>query len=122
MPILDVELVLSPGETPDFNLAARLADAAGEVLASRPHGTWVKLRFIEANLYAENGGMPEGIYPVFVTVLKSRVPARPELEVEIRRLTESIAQVCSRSAENVHILYQPEATGRVAFGGNIVSG
>ena len=122
MPILDVELVLAPGETPDFNLASRLAEAAGDVLASRPHGTWVKLSFIEANLYAENGGMTEGIYPVFVMVLKSRVPARPELEVEIKRLTESIAKVCGRPVENVHILYQSEATGRVAFGGNLISG
>jgi phenylpyruvate tautomerase PptA (4-oxalocrotonate tautomerase family) len=120
MPILDVELVLAPGETPVSDLAARLADAAGQVFGSEPRRTWVKLRFMEAGLYAENNNPAGGIYPVFVTVLKSRLPIGGELESEIKSLTEALAEVCDRSLENVHIFYQPEGAGRVAFGGNLI--
>jgi phenylpyruvate tautomerase PptA (4-oxalocrotonate tautomerase family) len=120
MPILDVELILAPGETPVSDLAARIAEAAGEVLGSRPGGTWIKLRFVEAGLYAENGGAPTGVYPIFVSVLKSALPAGEALQTEISRLTDSIARVCDRPAENVHIIYQPAAGGRIAFGGKLV--
>jgi phenylpyruvate tautomerase PptA (4-oxalocrotonate tautomerase family) len=120
MPILDVELVLAPGETPVSDLAGRLADAAGEVLGTEARRTWVKLRFIEANLYAENGGAAEGMYPVFVTVHKARVPAPDELRDEVGRLTRALAGVCDRPPEHVHVLYQHEGNGRVAFGGTLV--
>ena len=120
MPILDVELVLAPGETPVSDLAGRLADAAAQVFGTEARRTWVKLRFIEASLYAENGGAPVDMFPVFVTVLKSRVPPPDELEAEIGRLTRSLAAVCDRPPEQIHLLYQPEAAGRVAFGGNLV--
>ena len=120
MPILDVELVLAPGETPVSDLAARLADAAAAVFDSEPRRTWVKLRFVQPDSYAENAGASGGPYPVFVTALKSKVPAGNDLETEIAKLTEAIARVCDRPAENVHILYQPDAAGRVAFGGNLV--
>jgi phenylpyruvate tautomerase PptA (4-oxalocrotonate tautomerase family) len=120
MPILDVELVLAPGEMPVSDLAARLADAAAQVFASAPGQTWVKLHFLEANLYAENGGEAATIHPVFVTVLKSIVPAAAELQAEIRQLSAAIAQACDRAEENVHIMYQPGGGGRVAFGGKLV--
>lgn len=120
MPILDVELVLAPGETPVSDLAARLADAAGEVFGSEPGHTWVKLRFLDASLYAENASPAVQALPVFVTVLKSKSPTGAELATEIRNLTEAIAGICDRPAENVHLLYQPDAAGRAAFGGNVV--
>lgn len=120
MPILDVELVLAPGETPVSDLALQVADAAGKVFGTAPGRTWVKLRFLDSSLYAENGAMQAGVYPVFVTVLKSTVPRGNELETEIRQLTEAIARVCDRALENVHILYEADAEGRVAFGGNLV--
>ncbi|MBI5841620.1 MAG: hypothetical protein HZB19_16130 [Chloroflexi bacterium] len=120
MPILDVEIVLKPGETLAPDLAARIADAAGEVFASRPLGTWVKLRGIDSAHYAENGsGLSVDIFPVFVSVLKSRVDA-DGLREEADRLAESIAGVCNRPKENVHILYEAEARGRVAFGGKLL--
>ena len=46
MPIVDVELV---GETlVTAATTQRLADAVGEALASRPGGTWVRVRMLDA--------------------------------------------------------------------------
>lgn len=121
MPILDIEIVAS--DTPPglpAGLAQSLADAAAQVFDA-PLGTvWVKLRFIASTAYAENGGKPEGLFPVFVTVLKSRVPEGSELEDEVIRLTRAIAAILNRPQTNVHLFYRPDAAGRVAFGGNLV--
>ena len=120
MPILDVELVLKPGEMLTSDIAARIAEAAGEVFASKPRGTWVKVRILDSALYAENGTSPNmDVFPVFVSVLKSRIDAAG-LREEASRLAETIAGVCNRPRENVHIVYQPEAPGRVAFGGDLL--
>jgi phenylpyruvate tautomerase PptA (4-oxalocrotonate tautomerase family) len=119
MPILEVEIVLKPGEVLTTDIAARIADVAGEVLASRPRGTWVKVKALDSALYAENGsGSSLDVFPVFVSVLKSSIDA-DQLKEEASRLAESIAGVCNRPKENVHIIYEPEARGRVAFGGNL---
>jgi hypothetical protein len=61
------------------------------------------------------------MYPVFVTVLKSRIPEGSALEDEIAKLTQVIAKVLNRPEANVHIFYQPDGAGRVAFGGKLVS-
>jgi phenylpyruvate tautomerase PptA (4-oxalocrotonate tautomerase family) len=121
MPILDVEIV-QPDATPlDRDLPARLADAAAAVFSSAPMQTWVRLRLLPATQYAENaGGPPPGTWPVFVTVLKARLPAPDAMRDEIRRLTQQIAHVCQRPAEQVHVLYAPPAAGRAAFGGTLV--
>lgn len=122
MPILDVEIVQSPGEEADTGLAEALADAAGAVFDSPAGRTWVKLRTIAAEQYAENGGgPPAGIRPVFVTVLKANWKGE-EVGQEVGRLTEVIAEICGRPAENVHVLYAPPAAGRIAFGGRLVTG
>jgi phenylpyruvate tautomerase PptA (4-oxalocrotonate tautomerase family) len=121
MPILDVEVVASdstPGLPAD--LAQSLADEAARVFGG-PQGTvWVKLRIIPSAHYAEDNGKPEGVYPIFVTVLKSWVPEGSALENEISRLTRVIAKVLNRPEENIHIFYQPDGAGRVAFGGRLV--
>jgi len=54
MPILDVEVVLEPGEALRLELAGELADRAGEVFGASPGTTWVKVRAIPAEHYAEN--------------------------------------------------------------------
>ena len=120
MPILDVELV---GPVPDHvreGLARRLADAAGEALGSRPQGTWVKVRFFEEHCYSENtGGPPEGAQPILVSVLEAEPPRGRELSEQASRLAEAIAEACGRPAENVHIIFEPPAAGRIAFGGKL---
>jgi phenylpyruvate tautomerase PptA (4-oxalocrotonate tautomerase family) len=121
MPILDVEIVLQSGESFRPGLAGELADRAGEVFGATPGTTWVKVRAIPAKHYAENqSGHPTDAYPVFVSVLKAKLPPPDERQREVTRLTEAVARVCRRPPENVHILYQPEGAGRVAFGGRIV--
>ena len=121
MPILNIEIVTST-ETPlNDGLSARLADAAAAIFQTRPGGVWVRMRPLPSELYAEDsGGPPDGVQPVFVSVLKSQVPSDDKLPDEIRKLTEAIAQACQRPPEHVHILYLPSATGRMAFGGSLV--
>jgi phenylpyruvate tautomerase PptA (4-oxalocrotonate tautomerase family) len=121
MPILDVEIVLMPGERLSASLPSDLAKSAAEALESRAAGTWVKVRTLKPEEYAEaDSGPAPGFYPVFVSVLKADVPEPDKLAAEVARLTEAIAEVCSRPPENVHVLYQPPARGRVAFGGRML--
>jgi len=69
MPVLEVEVVGPIREVERVELAQHLADAAGAALASRPQGTWVRLRELDPRDYAENGGAPAGPPPVFCRVL-----------------------------------------------------
>ena len=118
MPIVDVEIVGSESVASD--LASRLADMAGQVFGSPPGSTWVRVRLLPRHLYAENGTeTPEGWHSVFVTVLKAQRPTGAALETEVRALTEGVASVCGRPPENVHILYESDAQGRIAFGGRL---
>ena len=120
MPILEIEIVLSPNELLLSDLAARLAEAAAAVFQGPKGSTWVKLRALQQTEYAEDGGGPQDVHPVFVRVLKARLPRGGDLETEISRLTEALAQICERPAENVHVIYEPAGRGRVAFGGKPV--
>lgn len=123
MPILEVEIVISPQEELPDNLAGELAVSAAKVFESPPGQTWVKLRILPRAHYAENGLDPaENVFPVFVSVLKRHTPSQEEMEREIGALTKAISQACRRPAQNVHILYEPQAAGRLAFGGRIVVG
>ncbi len=116
MPILDIEIV---GELErDQNLAQRLADAAGSALDAPPQSTWIKLHLIPADHYAENDGAMEGP-PVIVRLLQAEPLTGDALEAQLSVLTEAIAEVLQRPAENVHIIVEPPAAGRVAFGGTL---
>jgi phenylpyruvate tautomerase PptA (4-oxalocrotonate tautomerase family) len=55
-----------------------------------------------------------------VRVLLADVPYGHELRNQIHRLTAAIAKVCERPPENVHLVYEPPARGRIAFGGKLV--
>lgn len=122
MPILEVEIVIRPNETLRDGLAGDLANHCGEIFGSRPGTTWVKLKTIAMDHYAENGGgLPETVLPVFVSVLKARHPAPDALKLEADRLAHAVAQLCDRPPENVHIIYLPEGAGRVAFGGKMIA-
>ena len=121
MPILEVEIVTDLGETLKSGLAQQLADAAGDVFGT-PHGrTWVRLRALPREQYAENRApLTSDIQSVFVSVLKSRSCGPIELKDEVAKLCDEIARVCGRPRENIHILYLPDAAGRMAFGGELV--
>jgi hypothetical protein len=121
VPILHVEIIVAATDRIDPHLAAALADAAGVVFRSAAGRTWVRLRHLTAERYAENGVGPDaGVRPVFVTVLKAEHPPPEDLRREVAALTQEVARICDRPAENVHVFYAPEGKGRVAFGGSLV--
>jgi hypothetical protein len=122
IPILDVEMLLRPGESLDRELAQDLANEAGWVFGTPPGRTWVKARPLGPEQDTESaGGPPQEVYPVFVSVLKASLAPPDRLELEVSELTRAAAVVCHRPSENLHRLYQPAAAGRVSFGGKLVS-
>lgn len=121
MPIVDVELVADPIDGVAADLSQSLADAIGRALESPPGQTWVRVRVLAREHYAENEVSVEMTeLPVFVTVLKRALPAKSELAGEVLALTNAIAQVLGRTASCVHVEYAPAAGGRLAFGGKLV--
>jgi phenylpyruvate tautomerase PptA (4-oxalocrotonate tautomerase family) len=121
MPILDIEIVIRPGETLNHKVAVELANRAGEIFAAPLGSTWVKVRTLNHDNYAESGGnSPVDFFPVFVSVLAARLPTPDKMQIEVAKLTAMIAQVYVRPEENVHIVYLPEGAGRVSFGGKII--
>ncbi len=120
MPILEVRVVgeLAAGLAP--GLAQRIADAAAQVLGSPPRGTWVAVEMVAPELYAENGGAEPGLPPVLVRVLLRGGPPPDRLADQVAALTRAVAGCCGRPEESVHIVYEPAAAGRVAFGGRLV--
>ena len=85
------------------------------------HGeTWVRVRLLDRSCYAEYGGLLEGVQPVFVTVLERHRPTGDELSDRVARVTAAVADVTGRDPENVHVLYEDDAAGRLSFGGRLV--
>jgi len=121
MPIIDVEIVLRSNESIREEVVSELANELGEIFHSSPGQTWIKLHPLSADQYAENGGRPDGVYPIFVTVMKSKLSSFAEMQKEVAKITGAIAQICGRPSDNIHVIYQPAGRGRVAFGGKIVS-
>jgi hypothetical protein len=119
MPILDIEIVVDAGERLGQTLATQLADAAGEVFEMEPGRTWIRLHVLPRSQYAENGGGPSSdVKPVFVHVLKASIPDGEDMRREMRRLAQRVADVLRRPVDHVHVLYEPPAAGRIAFGGH----
>jgi len=121
MPILEVTVVGDPPARARAGWAGRIAEAAGAVFHSGAGNTWVVLREHPLEDYAENAACPGERYaPVFVRVLKKSLPLEPELKIEVDALTRAVAEVCGRDPAQVHVIYEPGAAGRVAFGGRLV--
>ena len=120
MPIIDIEIVLKPNEPIPKEIVPELADQLGEIFDSPKGGTWVKVNGLDDHQYHENGRKEEGVYPIFVSVLKSRLPPAEDMQNEVKKITEAVAHICKRSSENVHVIYEPEGRGRIAFGGKLV--
>ena len=99
----------------------KLFASIADVLHSVPQSTWVKIRFLADDAYAENGGgAADGELPVFVSVLQAAPPRDTLLAEQALRLAVAIAKACGRSSERVHIVFEPSATGRVAFEVSII--
>lgn len=118
MPILEIEIV-GIEEIEENSVAQPLADAAAEVLNTGAGRTWVKVRYLNANLYAESGGTSPDIKPVFVSVLIGRSLGGEEKAQVALALASAIGKVLNRPSQNVHILFEPDGVGRIAFGGQL---
>jgi phenylpyruvate tautomerase PptA (4-oxalocrotonate tautomerase family) len=112
MPILRVEVVAA---VLPAGLAQRIADGAASALGTAPGRTWVRLRCLAPEDYAENGADSEGLAPVFVELLLRR--PLTEGRATLSALTDAVAEACERPRDRVHILLLPPAAGRMSFGG-----
>ena len=124
MPIVDIELVCQSEAAFRTVSASALADALGNALGTAAGRTWVRLRYLDRQAYAENlvsfAAMNIDDLPVFVTVLAAHSPAMPALRDEVLKITEVVATCVGRSSQRVHVQYAPPAAGRQAFGGTLV--
>jgi phenylpyruvate tautomerase PptA (4-oxalocrotonate tautomerase family) len=121
MPIIDVEIVSVPEADMPRDLAQRLADALGTALAAPAGTTWIRLRALASDRYAENGVTVAAFdLPVFVTVLKRQLPDVAERATECGLLARTVGDITGRPADRVHVEYAPAGAGRVAFGGKLV--
>ena len=124
MPIVDIEVVTGPAdrEVIDKETLQLLADDLGWLFGSGPGGTWVRLRSIDQDAYAENnGGVPGSqAQPVFVSILRAELPERAALGREMSGVAEIVARMLDRPRDNVHVLYAPDARGRIGFGGTLL--
>ncbi|HQW37990.1 MAG TPA: tautomerase family protein [Usitatibacteraceae bacterium] len=120
MPIFDIEIVRRAGEAVAPGLATRLADALGGALGAAPGKVWVRLRSLAPEAYAENGEGDGRASPIFVTMTASAPPEGEALDRLVAQVTQAVAGLAGRPAENVHVLLQPAAKGRIAFGGKVV--
>ena len=118
MPIITVEIVADPRRPQRHDAAQALADAIGGCLASASGHSWVRVRHLARDDYAENGLPSDQVAaPVFVTVLQRSATPEPETAAA---LTRAVAATLDRSPECVHMEFAAAAAGRVAFGGTLV--
>ena len=120
MPILDVEIVTRKGEVLPDALAFELADHLGRAFDAAPGKVWVRLRTLAGDRYAENATGDEQPFPVFVSLTASVLPEGEKLEGRMGMITEVVARLTDRAPDNVHVLVEPAAKGRIAFGGRMV--
>jgi phenylpyruvate tautomerase PptA (4-oxalocrotonate tautomerase family) len=116
MPILDVEVVgQQAGDPPTEKLAERVAGRVGEALGVPAGQLWVKVRKLSASGYAENGP-PGTTLPVFVRVLvRTKDPSVWPKRAAV--IAAAVAHATARTPASVHVIFEPDATGRVFFGG-----
>jgi phenylpyruvate tautomerase PptA (4-oxalocrotonate tautomerase family) len=121
MPIVTIEVVSGANDGMAQDLAQSLADAIGRALKSPPGQTWVRVRSVTRDQYAENGPPLEATQlPVFVTILKRQTSQSAELQAEVTLLAHAVARIIGRPVSSVHIEYAPAAAGRLAFGGVLI--
>jgi phenylpyruvate tautomerase PptA (4-oxalocrotonate tautomerase family) len=119
MPIFHVDLA-DDGPPPPPTLARELARELGALLGSEPGHVWVRVTQCPAASYAENDAPPDPRW-AFVRLILRDLPPEHERPVLARAITERVAKAANREVENVHVLFEPAARGRIAFGGDLVT-
>jgi phenylpyruvate tautomerase PptA (4-oxalocrotonate tautomerase family) len=118
MPIIDIELVSAMQVPVSPGLAQDLADALGDAFEVEAGKVWVRVRTLSSANYAENrANAPE---PAFVTIIASSPPTGEVLHRRVAQITQAVARHTHRPPELVHVLFEPAARGRIAFGGRLV--
>jgi len=98
-----------------------VADELGALFGSQPNGTWVRARQQQRAYYVENNGLVDaGLRPVMVEIQKSDLEPEDQLAAEAASVCSIVARSLGRPERNVHVVYQPAARGRIAFGGKLV--
>jgi phenylpyruvate tautomerase PptA (4-oxalocrotonate tautomerase family) len=121
MPIVDLEIVGEGTAEGSAPYAKALANALGTVFGTPPGRTWVRVRFLARDAYAENETtLSSEDLPVFVTVLHARPPLGEALSLEAKAITVAVSKCLACPEERVHVQYAPAALGRQAFGGRFV--
>lgn len=118
MPIIDIELVSATRAPAAPGVAQVLADALGDAFEVEAGKVWVRMRALPAANYAEN--RTNALEPAFVTILASEPPTGEALRRRVAQVTEIVARHTHRPPELVHVLFEPAARGRIAFGGRLV--
>lgn len=130
MPIFHIDL-LDDGAPSDPALAKHLADGLGRLLGAQAGHVWVRITRCAPSDYAENG---EGAVPrwAFVRVIlrtlppeipppgTKTIPPSEALAGRAHAIASLVAQHTGRALEDVHVYFDPPATGRIAFGGVLV--
>ncbi|MEM7247401.1 MAG: hypothetical protein AAF533_18825 [Acidobacteriota bacterium] len=123
MPILDIEIEAERDDEIAPDLAERLASVAGRVLETPPGRTWVRVHRLSRCRHAENDEeLPVDARPTFVRLLLARWPDEARRSELATRLTAEVAAACDRPADNLTLIFEPPAAGRIAFGGRLVPG
>ncbi len=114
MPILSLDVVEDESAPLPSDAAQRIADAAGQVLGTPAGRTWVLIRPVPAQAYAENQS-PKAPAPLLVSLRMREVPSGQAREQQVQALTQAIARAAGRPAEQVHLVYEAPALGRQAY-------
>ena len=114
MPIVRIEIV---GDA-RARLAQALADRLGDLFQVAPGRVWVSIHRIAVADYAENQ-TPSPVQPVFVSVLVRRYPESGLADLAYA-IAEVVGALCERPVDHVHVLFEPPAAGRIAFGGRLL--
>ena len=122
MPIITIKLLTeNPQEVIPTVQVQEIADRLSKLFQTGRRQTWVKVESQPRAHYAENGvASAEVSYPTFVEVLKAEVAEPEALAGEADEIATVVSNVLGCPKENTHILYLPDAAGRIAFGGKLL--
>ena len=123
MPIVTIELLEdTPVAAVDTATLQALGDDLGALFDSEPGGTWVRLEPVPRSAYVENGqALTAAVRPAFVRVLKADIGDETARASEAQHVSAIVAEHLGRPRENVHVLFEPAARGRIAFGGELLT-